>query len=52
MGNEKHYRALEKMYASAPCNLYYKPTMRISYNNADSSHPDPLDHQADPSGAL
>ncbi len=35
MSNEKHYRALEKMYASAPCNVYYAPSMRISHGTAE-----------------
>jgi uncharacterized protein (TIGR00369 family) len=35
MGNEEHYRALEKMYASAPCNGYYTPTMHISHGTAE-----------------
>jgi len=35
MGNEEHYRALEKMYASAPCNVYYTPTMHISHGTAE-----------------
>jgi uncharacterized protein (TIGR00369 family) len=35
MGNEEHYRALEKMYASAPCNGYYAPTMHISHGAAE-----------------
>jgi uncharacterized protein (TIGR00369 family) len=35
MGNEEHYRALEKMYASALCNDYYAPTMHISHGAAE-----------------
>jgi uncharacterized protein (TIGR00369 family) len=35
MGNEEHYRALEKMYASAPCNVYYAPTIHISHGAAE-----------------
>ncbi len=35
MSNEEHYRALEKMYASAPCNVYYAPTMHISHGTAE-----------------
>jgi uncharacterized protein (TIGR00369 family) len=35
MGNEKHYRALEKMYASAPCNQCYEPTIHISHGAAE-----------------
>lgn len=29
MSNEEHYRKLERMYASAPCNKYYAPTLRV-----------------------
>ena len=35
MSNEEHYRALEKMYASAPCNQYYAPTIHISHGTAE-----------------
>ena len=35
MSNEEHYRGLEKMYASAPCNQYYAPTLRISGGTAE-----------------
>jgi uncharacterized protein (TIGR00369 family) len=35
MDNEEHYRALERMYASAPCNVYYGPTMHISHSTAE-----------------
>jgi hypothetical protein len=35
MSNEEHYRALEKMYASAPCNMYYAPKMHISHGTAE-----------------
>jgi uncharacterized protein (TIGR00369 family) len=35
MGNEEHYRALEKMYASAPCNQCYEPTIHISHGAAE-----------------
>jgi len=35
MSSEEHYRALEKMYASAPCNEYYAPKMHISYGSAE-----------------
>jgi len=33
--NEEHYRKLERMYASAPLNEYYKPTMHISDGRAE-----------------
>lgn len=29
VSNEEHYRKLERMYASAPCNKYYAPTLRV-----------------------
>ena len=29
MSNEQHYRKLEHMYASAACNKYYAPTLRV-----------------------
>ena len=29
MPNEAHYRKLERMYLSAPCNAYYKPRAEI-----------------------
>jgi len=35
--NEQHYRKLERMYASAPLNEYYKPTMHISDGRAEVS---------------
>ena len=35
MTNEEHYRKLERMYASAPLNEYYKPTMHISDGRAE-----------------
>ena len=35
MTNEEHYRKLERMYASAPLNAYYKPTMHISEGRAE-----------------
>ncbi len=30
MSKEEHYRKLEHMYASAACNKYYAPTLRVS----------------------
>ncbi len=35
MTKEEHYRKLERMYASAPVNKYYAPTMRVSEGRAD-----------------
>lgn len=35
MTNEEHYRTLEKMYASAPCNVYYAPEIHVSHGNAE-----------------
>jgi len=32
---EEHYRKLERMYASAPVNEYYAPTMRVSEGQAE-----------------
>jgi len=29
VSNEEHYRKLERMYASAPCNKFYAPTLRV-----------------------
>lgn len=33
--NEEHYRKLERMYATAPVNEYYGPTMRVSEGRAE-----------------
>ncbi len=33
--NEEHYRKLENMYLSAPCNKYYAPQLRISEGRAE-----------------
>jgi uncharacterized protein (TIGR00369 family) len=33
--NEEHYRKLERMYASAPLNEYYRPVMHISEGRAE-----------------
>jgi uncharacterized protein (TIGR00369 family) len=33
--NEEHFRKLERMYASAPLNEYYRPTMHISEGQAE-----------------
>jgi uncharacterized protein (TIGR00369 family) len=37
--NEEHFRKLERMYASAPLNEYYKPTMHISEGRAEVTIP-------------
>jgi len=37
--NEEHYRKLEHLYASAPINAYYKPTMHISDGRAEVTIP-------------
>jgi len=37
--NEEHYRKLERLYASAPINEYYKPTMHISDGRAEVTIP-------------
>ena len=39
MTNEEHYRKLERMYASAPLNAHYKPTMHISDGRAEVTIP-------------
>ncbi len=39
MTNEEHYRKLERLYASAPVNEYYAPTMRISEGQAEVTIP-------------
>jgi uncharacterized protein (TIGR00369 family) len=33
--NEGHYRKLERMYAAAPCNAYYRPEMTIGEGTAE-----------------
>ena len=35
MTNKDHFRTLEKIHASAPCNVYYAPTMHISHGTAE-----------------
>ncbi len=35
MTDQEHYRKLETMYASAPCNEYYAPALTISEGNAE-----------------
>jgi uncharacterized protein (TIGR00369 family) len=35
LGPEEHYRRLERMYASAPINNYFAPTMRVSEGRAE-----------------
>ncbi len=39
MRKEEHYRRLERMYASAPTNEYYAPTMRVSEGRAEVTIP-------------
>jgi uncharacterized protein (TIGR00369 family) len=33
--NDDHYRKLERLYASAPINEYFKPTMQVSDGSAE-----------------
>jgi len=35
LSNEEHYRKLERMYASAPCNKYYDPTLRVGNGHTE-----------------
>ena len=35
MPNKEHYRKLECMYASAPCNKYYAPTIHVSNGHTE-----------------
>lgn len=35
MSNTGHYRKLEKMYLSAPCNEYYSPVLSVSHGAAE-----------------
>jgi uncharacterized protein (TIGR00369 family) len=39
MGNEEHYRKLERMYLSAPVNEYYRPEIHISEGQAQVTIP-------------
>ena len=39
MTNEEHYRKLERMYASAPLNAHYRPSMHISDGRAEVTIP-------------
>ena len=39
MPNEEHYRKLERMYASAPCNKYYAPTIRVGNGHTELTIP-------------
>jgi uncharacterized protein (TIGR00369 family) len=34
MSDDEHFRRLERMYASAPINDYFRPTMRVSEGRA------------------
>jgi acyl-coenzyme A thioesterase PaaI-like protein len=33
--DEAHFRMLERMYHAAPCNVYYKPTLRIEKGKSE-----------------
>ena len=35
MSNEEHYRKLERMYSSAPCNKYYEPTLCVGNGHTE-----------------
>lgn len=35
MGNEEHFRKLERMYGRASCNEYYSPKLSISQGTAE-----------------
>ncbi len=35
MPQEEHFRKLERMYAAAPCNEYFRPRMTISQGRAE-----------------
>jgi len=37
--NEEHYRKLERLYASAPVNAHYNPTMHISEGRCEVTIP-------------
>jgi uncharacterized protein (TIGR00369 family) len=37
VGPEEHYRRLERMYASAPVNVYFAPSMHVSEGAAEVS---------------
>ncbi len=37
MSKDAHYRSLERMYASAPVNEYYRPTLHVSEGQAEVS---------------
>jgi len=39
MPNEEHFRRLERMYASAPTNQYYLPSIRIDEGHAEVEIP-------------
>ena len=39
MPEEIHYRKLERMYESAPCNVYYAPKIAISKGRAEVTIP-------------
>lgn len=35
MGDQDHYRKLERMYHNAPCNAYYRPHLRVEHGRAE-----------------
>lgn len=35
MSNDEHYRKLERMYAGAPVNSYYRPVMHVAHGTAE-----------------
>ena len=35
MENDEHFRKLERMYASAPINEFYQPTLKVSAGSAE-----------------
>jgi len=39
MDPEEHYRRLERLYAAAPINRYYEPTLRVREANAELTIP-------------
>lgn len=39
MANEEHFRKLERMYAGAPTNEYYRPALRVSEGESEITIP-------------
>jgi uncharacterized protein (TIGR00369 family) len=39
MENEEHYRKLERMYAAAPVNEYFRPVMHVGHGTAEVTIP-------------